>query len=327
MGSRATKARPGVVPALNVASEPAVAEMAASYALQPYRYNSAKHSWEKLDLAGEGHKVNKTSLRLATYNVFFGQNTMRGRFRHILSMLPELDADVICVQEANMEWIEEMTDNEYVQQHYFASDVNGRTFNGYGVVILSRIPMADLTMWKLPTSMGRRALIATYTINEETVSIGTVHLESLDSAQLRAEQLEKISGILASSPHAGLMGDFNFDSDRNFRKGVMPLENDNIAAHYPDYVDVWPTLRPEEKGYTFDSEVNRMIRQFEQMRYDRVLWKSAGGQWRPKRIELFGTAPMKGHIGVWPSDHFGLVTDLEFVAQAEPEPEPELADE
>jgi hypothetical protein len=29
--------------------------------------------------AGEGHKVNKTSLRLATYNVFFGQNTMRGR--------------------------------------------------------------------------------------------------------------------------------------------------------------------------------------------------------------------------------------------------------
>jgi hypothetical protein len=25
-------------------------EMAASYALQPYRYNSAKHSWEKLDL-------------------------------------------------------------------------------------------------------------------------------------------------------------------------------------------------------------------------------------------------------------------------------------
>ncbi len=67
----------------------------------------------------------------------------------------------------------------------------------------------------------------------------------------------------------------------------MPLENDKIAAHYPDYVDVWPTLRPgswlhahacmyhheltqvivpEEKGYTFDSEVNRMIRQFEQMR-------------------------------------------------------------
>jgi hypothetical protein len=73
-------------------------------------------------------------------------------------MLPELDADVICVQEgaatasiasfnvgrpaahalrrvvcacaANMEWIEEMTDNEYVQQNYFASDVNGRTFNG-----------------------------------------------------------------------------------------------------------------------------------------------------------------------------------------------------
>jgi len=31
------------------------------------------------------------------------------------------------------------------------------------------------------------------------------------------------TGILASSPHAGLMGDFNFDSDRNFRKGCMHL--------------------------------------------------------------------------------------------------------
>ncbi len=82
------------------------------------------------------------------------------------------------------------------------------------------------------------------------------------------------------------------------------------------------------------------------LRYDRVLWKSAGGQWRPKRIELIGTAPMKGLIvrstlpqswithvtsasvskflltcqGVWPSDHFGLVTELEFL-------QPEPADE
>jgi hypothetical protein len=74
------------------------------------------------------------------------------------------------------------------------------------------------------------------------------------------------------------MGDFNFDSERNFhrasghsagydctqsqhlsqplsdlqrrcatvwrRPGAVPLENDNIATHYPDYVDVWPTLRP-----------------------------------------------------------------------------------
>jgi hypothetical protein len=32
----------------------------------------------------------------------------------------------------------------------------------------------------------------------QQVSIGTVHLESLDSAQLRAEQLEKISGKVTS---------------------------------------------------------------------------------------------------------------------------------
>lgn len=97
-------------------------------------------------------------------------------------MLPELDADVICVQEgaatlhrihwqlqywecccsrptlcycacvlacmcaANMEWIEEMTDNEYVQQNYFASDVNGRTFNGSLLSIHNRRRQSTLTI-------------------------------------------------------------------------------------------------------------------------------------------------------------------------------------
>jgi hypothetical protein len=67
-------------------------------------------------------------------------------------MLAELDADVVCLQEgtthalpshhadrgltivegtANMEWIEEMTDNPYVQDNYWISDTNGRTIQGF----------------------------------------------------------------------------------------------------------------------------------------------------------------------------------------------------
>jgi hypothetical protein len=45
-----------------------------------------------------------------------------------------------------MEWIEEMTDNEYVQQHYFASDVNGRTFNGSLLLLINNRRQSTLTI-------------------------------------------------------------------------------------------------------------------------------------------------------------------------------------
>jgi endonuclease/exonuclease/phosphatase family metal-dependent hydrolase len=70
---------------------------------------------------------------------------------------------------ATDEWIAEMTNNDYVRKHYTVSDVDGRTLRGYGVVMLSRLPMPRLAMWWLPSNMGRSALIATSTINNETV--------------------------------------------------------------------------------------------------------------------------------------------------------------
>lgn len=39
----------------------------------------------------------------------------------------------------------------------------------YGVVTLSRLPMVDLSMWKLPTKMGRSVLVASYLINGKPV--------------------------------------------------------------------------------------------------------------------------------------------------------------
>jgi hypothetical protein len=91
-------------------------------------------------------------------------------------------------------------------------------------------------MWWLPSNMGRSALIASFTINNEAVltprpalhslldpyarvtltqertceqvSIGTVHLESLDQAPYREKQLEIIAGSVVvpwSPPSAWTM--------------------------------------------------------------------------------------------------------------------------
>ena len=99
----------------------------------------------------------------------------------------------------------------------------------------------------------------------------------------------------------------------------------------PHFVDVWPALHPHEKGYTFDQSTNPMLGQggswVERMRYDRFLVKSnsshPGFGWKPVSIDLIGTTSTqieREGIGnqsttfdLCPSDHYGLIMDLEKI--------------
>jgi tyrosyl-DNA phosphodiesterase 2 len=120
--------------------------------------------------------------------------------------------------------------------------------------------------------------------------------------------------ILAPYDTAILVGDFNFDSTRNFNEGgdylgyicalviLTRLENEVLVEILPQYVDTWPLLHPNDKGYTYDSEVNSVIKHYEQMRYDRVMIRSK--TWVPTHISLLGNQPIKTNL--FPSDHFGL---------------------
>jgi len=121
------------------------------------------------------------------------------------------------------------------------------------------------------------------------------------------------------------MGDFNFDAYTNIydtNKGG-PLENLNLEKYVPEFVDVWPALYPNDKGYTYDSSVNLMLHRpaHDKTRIDRVILKSIPGktkkQWNPTHIKLIGTQPFmqdsKKEAPVLPSDHFGLVTEIAFV--------------
>lgn len=197
-----------------------------------------------------------------------------------------------------------MINVDWVKKEYQLSDVTGKTVIPYGVLILSRIPIHKLTMVSLPTQMYRSALIAEFIINNEIIQVGTVHLESLDSRLYREDQLHIISKHLTASTNL-LMGDFNFDSERNWDPKETPLENDNIKKFYPKHVDLWFVLNPNDPhAKTFDTEVNTMISgtTSERMRYDRQIMNSE--TWKPKSIEMLGTkAFMKNDSGkdVFPS--------------------------
>ena len=123
-----------------------------------------------------------------------------------------------------MEFMKIMVETDWIQKDYYVSDTTGHTLEGYGVVrspfiklhqmieisitkiLLSRIPFTDLSIYKLPSMMGRKAVVASYLINGDTTQVATVHLESLDTAKTRKIQLKIIAKILHDSQNAALLG-------------------------------------------------------------------------------------------------------------------------
>jgi len=215
------------------------------------------------------------------------------RRESLLAELQRRGPDVIALQEVTKELLVALLEAPWVRAAYQVSEPD---VFGYDVVILSRLPIRRMARLALPTAMGRRLLVAELACG---LTVATIHLESTrEEAAARAAQLRIIQPFLAQRyDNAVLVGDMNFQPGD-------PLEN---AALDPAFVDVWPLLRPDEPGYTVDTEVNLMRSQVRstpaQRRIDRVLAHSS--RWRARSIELVGTQAIDD-AGTFTSDHFGL---------------------
>jgi tyrosyl-DNA phosphodiesterase 2 len=261
------------------------------------------------------------ALRFVTFNVWFGKFYLAQRFRALMRILRECDADFVCLQEASVAFLELLRDDEWVRATYFLSDPHGDSFRTtihYGVVMLSkRPPLGDVwLLTPLPTAMGRKLLRARFAVDEddkgdgEEFVVATVHLESLQNPARRTEQLEVIKGILAPCRNVALMGDFN----------LCATSPENANVDRLGMVDSWAAVRPSEPGWTEDGTVNGMLALLHdaatrQLRFDRIMVRA--GTWRPTAVELLGTQRLDpAEVGgcwdpVWPSDHFGLTCTIE----------------
>lgn len=246
-------------------------------------------------------------MRVLTYNVWFESHAFADRFEAVSEILRLSDADFICLQEVLPEFARGLRSLPWVKRQYSMSDPTGISCAPYGVLMLVRKDLKPrFKLHPLPTEMDRKLLTAACRVDGRDLTVATVHLESLDCPETREQQLEIIARIIRGD--AILAGDFNFCSYRNYDSG-LPLENDRLVRVLPGFVDVWTALRGSEPGYTYDSEVNKMIRMPRpdpQMRYDRVL---ACGV-RATRIELVGDKPIDRAGTLFPSDHFGLCAEF-----------------
>lgn len=206
--------------------------------------------------------------------------------------------------------LSELINQKFVQDNYFLSDIDGRTFRGwYGVILLisNKLCVDQLIRVDFPRSAMERCLILVDILlsPDQLLRIGTVHLESLASGPQRSEQLTICKTIFQRrSPATSiLMGDFNFPDTTD--------ENQYQFSLLENWIDVWNHLiDPNQYRLTFDTETNLMAKRSnhgdDQSRYDRIILQSSTV--KPTQIEIIGKQ-LIGHwndLPVFISDHFGL---------------------
>jgi len=245
--------------------------------------------------------VPSDALRVVTWNVWFGEWQRRLRQRALWREIGSLDPDVVCLQEV-------------VPGHLGGGEIRGLRDRGYwvsdlriweyDVIIVSRRPVLAHERVPLPSVMGRELLIARLDTNP-ALTIATVHLESTsEMTEFRCRQLEDIHARLVGEADVLLVGDMNF-----------PAGDRPEAAMLPGWTDAWQALRPDDPGFTVDSEVNTMRALMKsggkRARIDRAFHR--GARWRVESIERLGMKPITDDPTdplLFISDHFGLCVDL-----------------
>jgi hypothetical protein len=103
-----------------------------------------------------------------------------------------------------------------------------------------------------------------------------------------------------------ILGDLNFHS-----------EHENVFIP-TGYIDLWTFLREFREGFTYDPETNPLIArklspERRRMRLDRVLTDINVEKLIPLSIDVFGAFSIPGEerSGIFPSDHYGIVFDIE----------------
>jgi tyrosyl-DNA phosphodiesterase 2 len=257
-------------------------------------YDAATGRWRGAE--AEATDTTRDVLTVATFNVWFDEYHARRRYAAIADELERDTPDVMVFQEVTAPALDVLLARPWIRAEYRSAAVTGGRVGNYGMLILSRLPLEDAVYSRLPTAAARGLLTAGVDVDGTRLTVGCVHLDSgKASARLRQRQLAAIFEATAGERDVVLLGDFNM---RDHEDGIDPR-----------YRDVWPSLRPDDPGYTEDTSINLMrldsTQKERHVRFDRVLVKS--DRWVPTDIELLGTAPISPTLPrVFPSDHFGV---------------------
>jgi endonuclease/exonuclease/phosphatase family metal-dependent hydrolase len=269
-------------------------------------------------------------LRCLTWNLWWRFGDWRRRFAAIRSVLQDVEPDVCGLQEV---W----ADADHNAAALLAEDLGmhlawvpcpapgtwqrrlGDPTVGIGNAVLSRWPIGDSASERLPHGTGpddgRTVLYARVDAPGGPVPFFTTQLTSApDLSATRCGQVSAVARFVDRHSGAGhppvLTGDLNAEPDSD---EVRLLCGHKTAPAVPGLVlvDAWRYADPPAPGWTWDRANPHVLATGEPSeRIDHVLvgLPGADGRGRVRRVGLVGDAPVDG---VWPSDHAGVLVELQ----------------
>jgi endonuclease/exonuclease/phosphatase family metal-dependent hydrolase len=193
----------------------------------------------------------------------------------------------------------------------------------FGNALLSRWPIREQRTFSLPgrESGETRALLYCLVASPYgDVPVFVTHLNwklhhgSFRVAQVQyiVERMFELAPTRADLFPAILMGDFNAEPDSDEIRFLVGKKT--LAAKSAYFADAWTYAGDGSPGYTFDRKNRFAALAHEPPRRIDYIFVRGPDRWfrgEPLATELAFATPVAGSAGdVWPSDHFGLATEL-----------------
>eukprot|EP01091_Cochliopodium_minus_P016465 TRINITY_DN6178_c0_g1_i1.p1 TRINITY_DN6178_c0_g1~~TRINITY_DN6178_c0_g1_i1.p1 ORF type:complete len:301 (+),score=66.73 TRINITY_DN6178_c0_g1_i1:15-917(+) len=272
-----------------------------------YIFDEKQNKWIPRKEATK-NSIQSNEIKIQNQNIWFNHKTNE-RFPKILEMLEKKNADFICLQEVTSVFIKLLCENEFFQKNYVLSDieeskkVNWTQWYGSMIIMKKQFEGFKLKRITFPSNQGRFLVVAYGLLNERTTAISTSHFESTDeSHEKRCEQLDITFNELKQYQESFVCGDFNYDGNDKETPEKKHFPTSNL-------IDMWPTVNPNDPGYTEDTNINLMrlsvTNKPKTVRYDQLFHHySDSSLYLPTSCEIIGKEPFGDNL--WISDHFGL---------------------
>jgi endonuclease/exonuclease/phosphatase family metal-dependent hydrolase len=266
-----------------------------------------------------------TAMRVLTWNLWWRYGPWQRRREAIAATLTEVGPDVCGLQEvwhADEENLAGAFAAELGMHWCWAEAGRHRDGDGHeiliGNAILSRWPITAQAELRLATGEvagGRVALHARIAAPGGVLPMFTTHLSYQPGAsRIRTEQVRQLAEFMAAHGADGdyppmVTGDLNAEPSSDELRLLGGLLTAPAAPGLV-LVDAWRYADPGDPGFTWDRRNGYQAHSpLPDSRIDYILvGLPRHGRGRVQATRLAGNAPVDG---VWPSDHFAVVTDLE----------------
>ena len=123
------------------------------------------------------NQVPRDELTVATFNVWFSDVHAEERYRAIADLLSRKMPDVMVFQEITPSALAVFLAQPWIRVRYRRAEITGGGVGNYGMLMLSRLPINDVTYTRLPTNLARGFMTAELDTGGTPLTVVAVHLD------------------------------------------------------------------------------------------------------------------------------------------------------